>query len=131
MKWTAPRQAVRAAMLIGQATGFPTQGTALLKAQIPAGWRSGRHSHGEEGNHILTGTGFNVIDGARYDWKAGTTLHIRYGAPHQHVNTGNDTAFYLSAVTHDLELAVKLGLLEQLEEKARDGGELARRHPAE
>jgi len=38
---------------------------------------------------------------------------------------------YLSAVTHDLDFAVKLGRLEQLEERARDGGELARRHPAE
>ena len=102
-----------------------------MKAEIPAGWRSGRHSHGEEGIHILAGTGFSVIDGARYDWKPGTTLHIPYGASHQHVNTGSDSAVYLSAVTHDLDFAVKLGRLDQLEEKARDDGELARRHPAE
>ena len=45
--------------------------------------------------------------------------------------SGIDTAVYLSAVTHDLDFAVKLGRLEQLEEKARDGGDLARRYPAE
>jgi len=131
IKWIETPQDVRAAMLIGEAAGFPTQGTALLKAEIPAGWRSGRHKHGEEGIHVLAGTGFSVVDGARYDWKAGTTLHIPYGAPHQHVNIGNDTAVYLSAVTHDLDFAVKLGRLEQLEEKGRDGGDLARRYPAE
>ena len=131
LKWIETPQDVRTAMLIGEATGFPTQGTALVKAEIPAGWRSGRHSHGEEGIHILAGTGFSVIDGARYDWKPGTTLHIPYGASHQHVNTGSDSAVYLSAVTHDLDFAVKLGRLDQLEEKARDDGELARRHPAE
>src|SRR2546430_8657566 len=131
MKWIETPQDVRAAMPIGPTTGSPTQGTALLKAEIPAGWRSGRHSHGEEGIHILAGSGFSVIDGARYDWKPGTTLHIPYGAPHQHVNTGSDTAVYLSAVTHDLDLAVKPGRLEQPEEEARDRGEPAGPHPTE
>ncbi|TMG53056.1 MAG: hypothetical protein E6H84_12860 [Chloroflexi bacterium] len=70
LAWIETPQDGRAAMLIGEATGFPTQGTALLKAEIPSGWRTGRHRHGEEAIHILAGTGFSVIDDARYDWKS-------------------------------------------------------------
>jgi len=129
LEWIETPQDARVAMLIGAAAGFPTQGTSLLRAEIPAGWRTGAHVHGEEAIHILAGTGFSVIDGARYDWKPGTTLHVPYRAPHQHVNTGDGTASYLSAVTHDLDFAATLGRLEQLEEKAPDRGDLARRNP--
>jgi quercetin dioxygenase-like cupin family protein len=131
LKWIETRQDARTATVIGASAGFETSGTALEKSEIPAGWRTGRHVHGEEAIHILAGTGFSVIDGARYDWKPGTTLHIPYRAEHQHVNTGATTALYLSAHTMDLDLAVKLGRLEQLEEKRADRPPLAVRHPAE
>ena len=131
LQWTETPQDTRAAMLIGKASGFPTQGTALVKAEIPARWRTGRHRHGEEAIHILSGTGFSVIDGARYDWKAGTTLHVPYRSEHQHVNTGDSPAVYLSALTQDLDFSAGLGRLEQVEEKAQDRGELAKRYPAE
>ncbi len=131
LEWIETPQDAHVAMLIGEAVGFPTQGTALLKAEIPAGWRTGRHVHGEEAIHVLAGTGFSLIDGARYDWKPGTTLHIPYRAAHQHVNTGSTPAVYLSAVTHDLDFAAGLGRVEQQEEKGRDGSALATRHPAQ
>jgi len=131
LEWIETPQDSRVAMLIGEASGFPTQGTALMKAEIPAGWRTGKHAHGEEAIHIVAGTGFSIIDGARYDWKPGTTIHVPYRAAHQHVNTGGATAVYISAVTQDLDFGVKLGRLEQLEEKGVDRGELAARHPAE
>lgn len=131
LAWIETPQDTRVAMLIGQATGFPTQGTALLEAEIPAGWRTGRHVHGEEAIHVVSGTGFSVIDGARYDWKPGTTIHVPFGAPHEHVNTGSTPAVYVSAVTHDLDLATNIGRIEQLAEKAEDSGETAARYPAE
>jgi quercetin dioxygenase-like cupin family protein len=131
LAWTETPQDVRAAVLIGEANGFQTQGTALVKAEIPAGWRSGKHFHGEEAIHVIAGTGFSVIGGARYEWKAGTTLHVPYRAEHQHVNTGDTPAVYLSALTPGLDFAVKLGRLGQLEEKGQGDGGLARAHPAE
>lgn len=131
LEWISTPQDARVAMLIGEASGFPTQGTALLRAEIAPGWRTGRHIHGEEAIHIVAGSGFSVIDGARYDWKPGTTIHVPYRAEHQHVNTGSTTAVYISAVTHDLDFAVKLGRLVQLEETGPDRGELATRFPAE
>jgi len=131
LAWIETPQDARVAMLIGEAVGSPTQGTALLVAEIPAGWRTGRHVHGEEAIHIVSGTGSSVIDGARYDWKPGTTLHVPYRAEHQHVNTGTVPAVYVSALTQDLDFAVNLGRLEQLEEKGPGQGELAARYPAQ
>jgi quercetin dioxygenase-like cupin family protein len=131
LRWIETPQDFKVAMLIGEATGFPTQGTALVTAELPAGSRTGKHVHGEEAIHITGGTGFSVIDGARFDWKPGTTIHVPYRAVHQHVNTGSGPATYISAVTQDLDFNVKLGRLEQLEEKAVDDGELAKSHPAE
>jgi len=131
LEWIETPQDARVAMLIGEAAGFPTQGTALLKAEMPAGWRTGRHVHGEEAIHVIAGTGFSVIGGARYDWKPATTLHIPYRAEHQHVNTGDSPAVYLSALTADLDFRVNLGRLEQLEEKAQGHADLAKRYPAE
>ena len=131
LEWITTAQDARVAMLIGAATGFPTMGTALLVAQIPPHSRTGRHVHGEEAIHVTAGTGFSVIDGARYDWKPGTTLHIPYRAEHQHVNTGDTPATYVSAVTHDLDFAVGLGSLAQLAEHGSGDAGLASRYPAQ
>ncbi len=131
LRWVETRQDARVAMVIGEAVGFPTQGTALLKAEIPRGWHTGKHAHGEEAIHILAGRGFSVIDGARYDWKPGTTLHVPYGAEHQHVNTGDEPAVYVSAVTADLDSYVKLGRLVQLEKKGPNPPGVEARYPAQ
>ena len=131
LQWLETPQDARVSMLIGMAAGFPTQGTALVKAEIPAGWHSGRHVHGEEAIHILAGVGFSIIGGARYDWKPGTTLHVPYRAEHQHVNTGDSSAVYLSALTTDLDFAAGLGRLDQLEDKGADNGDFVARYPSE
>ncbi len=128
LKWGSTPQDERVAMVIGEAVGFPTQGTSLLKAEIPPRWHTGKHAHGEEAVHILAGSGFSVIDGARYDWKPGTTLHVPYRADHQHFNTSDVPAVYLSASTTDLDNFVKLGRLIQLEEKGPNPPDLARRY---
>jgi quercetin dioxygenase-like cupin family protein len=131
LQWTETPQDARVAMLIGEDVGFPTQGTALLKAEIPAGWHTGKHVHGEEAIYVVEGTGFSVVNGARYEWKAGTSLHIPYMAEHQHFNTGPRPAVYLSALTQDLDLFVKLGRLVQLEEKGPNPPDVERRVPAQ
>jgi quercetin dioxygenase-like cupin family protein len=118
LKWIETPQDYRVAMLIGEQVGFPTMGTSLMKAEVPAGHHTGKHQHGEEGMHFLSGTGFSVIDGRRYDWKPGTTIHVPFMAEHQHFNTGPEPATYVSAMSLDLDLYVKLGRLIQLEEKA-------------
>ncbi len=117
LQWIETRQDARVAIVIGQQVGFPTQGTELLKAEIPAGWQTGKHVHGEEAIHILAGSGFAVIGGRRYDWKPGTTIDVPFMTEHQLFNTSGETAVYVSAVAQDLDLFTKLGPLEQLEDK--------------
>lgn len=131
LQWIETPQDYRIAMLIGDQVGFPTMGTSLMKAEIPAGCHTGKHQHGEEGMHFLSGTGFSVVDGRRYDWKPGTTLNIPFMSEHQHFNTGSEPAVYVSAMSIDLDLFVKLGRMIQLEEKGQNPADVEMRHGKE
>jgi uncharacterized cupin superfamily protein len=118
-------------MLIGEAVGFPTQGTNLCKAIIPVGHHTGRQRHGEEAIHILAGTGFIVVDGRRYDFHPGTTIHVPFMSEHQLFNAGDADVEYVTASAMDLDLFVRLGRLEQLEEKGANEPGFEARFPAE
>jgi mannose-6-phosphate isomerase-like protein (cupin superfamily) len=115
--WIETPNEHRLAMLIGEQVGFPTNGTNLCRAAVPAGHHTGRHRHGEEAIHILGGAGFVLVGGRRYDVHEGTTIHVPYMEDHQVWNTGSVDLEYVSASTMDLDLFVRLGRLEQLEEK--------------
>ena len=115
--WIETPNEHRLAMLIGEQVGFPTNGTNLCRAVVPIGQHTGRHRHGEEAIHILQGAGFVLVGGRRYDVHEGTTVHIPYMEDHQVWNTGDVELEYVSASTMDLDLFVRLGRLEQLEEK--------------
>lgn len=114
--WVRTRQDAKVKLMIANELGFATMGSNVLKAEIPVGWHTGMHRHGEEGMHILQGEGFSVIDGRRFDWHTGTTLQIPYRAAHQHVNTGTVPAVYISGMTFSLERFVRLASLEQIED---------------
>ncbi len=128
LAWIETPQDARVAVMIGTASGFPTMGTNLLKAEIPVGWHTGKKVAGEEAIHVLSGTGFSVIGGRRYDWKAGTTLHVPFMADQQHFNTGDEPAWYVLANSTDLDLFVRLGRVEQVEEKGQNAGNLESRY---
>jgi uncharacterized cupin superfamily protein len=131
LTWIETPNDYRIGMLIGPQVGFPTQGTNLCKVVIPAGHHGGRHRHGEEAIHVLSGSGFLVLDGRRYDFHAGTTIHVPYMAEHQLFNSGGDDVEYVSASAMDLDLFVRLGRLDQLEEKGRNEPGFEGRLPAE
>src|SRR5262249_3015604 len=114
--WIKTRQDAKVKLMVANELGFPTMGNCVLKAEIPVGWHTGKHVHGEESIHILSGRGFSLINGQRFDWHAGSTMQIPYRAEHQHFNTGNEPAQYLSAMCLPLELFVKLGSVEQIED---------------
>jgi mannose-6-phosphate isomerase-like protein (cupin superfamily) len=115
--WIETPNEHRLAMLIGEQVGFPTNGTNLCKVVVPTGHHTGRHRHGEEAIHVIGGRGCIVVDGRRYDIHAGTTVHVPYMNDHQVFNTGAGDLEYVSASTIDLDLFIRLGRLEQLEEK--------------
>src|SRR5713226_10514421 len=86
LKWTRTRQDFKAALMIAPETGFPTGGSLLLKAEIPVGWHTGMHLHGEEAIFVELGTGFLLLDGRRYDFRPRTIFHIPYRSSHQLCN---------------------------------------------
>ena len=131
LRWIETPNEHRVGMLIGPQVGFPTQGTNLCKVVIPVGQHTGRHRHGEEAIHVLAGEGFVVVDGRRYDFHAGTTVHVPYMSEHQLFNTGGVQVEYVSASAMDLDLFVRLGRLEQLEGKGPNPAGVAGLFPAE
>src|SRR5437764_9828717 len=88
LQWVRTPQDYRAALMIAPETGFPTGGSVLMRAEIPVGWHTGAHLHGEEAIYIERGQGTLVLDGGRYEFRPGTILHIPYRSQHQLVNTG-------------------------------------------
>jgi quercetin dioxygenase-like cupin family protein len=117
LTWIETPNEHRIAMLIGEQVGFPTNGTSLVRVAVPEGQHTGRHRHGEEAIHVLAGSGCILVGGRRYDIHAGTTVHVPYREDHQVWNLGPGELSYVSAHTMDLDLFVRLGRLEQLEDK--------------
>lgn len=112
--WVRTRQDAKVKLMVGRELGFATMGSNVLKGEIPVGWHTGRHRHGEEALHILQGRGTSIIAGQRFDWHQGSTLHVPYWAEHQHFNTGDEPVVYISAMVFDLERFVGLARIEQL-----------------
>ena len=98
-----------------------------MLVEIPEGWKTGKHSHGEEVMFIIEGNGCTVIDGERFDWEKHSTLFMPFGAVHQHFNTGSGTVRFIAAKAIHLERFVGLAKLVQYE----DAAQMAPGEPAE
>src|SRR5713226_184232 len=83
LRWVRTRQDHKAALMIAPETGFPTGGSLLMKAEIPAGWHTGKHLHGEEAIYVERGEGFMILDDQRYDFHRGTIFHVPHRSSHQ------------------------------------------------
>ncbi len=122
LKWVRTRQDYKAALMIAPETGFPTGGSLLMRAEIPVGWHTGKHSHGEEAIYIESGQGFMILDDKRYDFSPGTIFHVPYRSPHQLFNTGTIPVGYLSGLAWHLEAQVYMGKIEQIEDAGENKG---------
>jgi len=120
LNWIRTRQDHKAALMIAPETGFPTGGSLLMKAEIPIGWHTGKHVHGEEAIYIERGQGFLLLDGERFDFQKGTIFHIPYRASHQLFNTGNAPVVYISGLAWPLEAAIYMGRMEQIEDAGQN-----------
>ncbi len=116
IEWVKTPQDAKVGLLVAPETGFRTWGTVSMVAEIPVGWHTGSHIHGEEGIHIVEGEGFSVVNGQRYDWAKGSTVWIPFGGEHQHFNTGSVPARYYSLMAVHLENFVGLHKMEQVSE---------------
>jgi len=119
LEWVETRQDARAALMVAPETGFRTWGTVTMIAEIPPHAHSGAHKHGEEAVLIVEGEGYSVVDNVRYDWKKHSLVAIPFGAVHQHFNTGETTARYLSVLSPHLEHFCGLHRTVQVEDWGR------------
>lgn len=115
LQWIRTRQDWHTALLCARENGFITSGVATI-AEIPQGWHTGKHSHGEEVIYIVQGQGFSVLDGLKYDWETGSCLFMPYGSVHQHFNSGPNTVRYFSAMGLPLERFCGLAKIMQYED---------------
>ena len=115
LQWVRTKQDYRAALLCSRENGFLTSGDIML-GEIPPGWNTGRHYHGEEAIYITRGKGCSVINGIRYDWEEDSCLFVPFGVVHQHFNLGDDTARYFSVMAVALEQFTGVAKVFQLEE---------------
>ena len=113
--WVSTPQDVRVKLMVANELGFTTMGSNVLKAEIPVGWHTGKHRHGEESMHILEGEGFSIIDGQRFDWHKSSTIQIPFWAEHQHFNTSNIPVLYISGMSFDLEAFLRVARIQQIE----------------
>jgi quercetin dioxygenase-like cupin family protein len=68
-----------------------TQMFHLHLEEYAPGGRSQKHGHvNEAAFYILDGTGYEVHDGVRYDWKAGDVAIVHMNCVHQHFNADPD-----------------------------------------
>ncbi len=116
LDWVRTHQDSKAALMIAPETGYPTGGSLLMRAEIPVGWHTGKHIHGEEAIYVERGEGFLLLDDRRYDFHRGTVFHIPYRSAHQLFNTGNEPVSYLSGLSWHLEASIYMGRLEQIED---------------
>jgi mannose-6-phosphate isomerase-like protein (cupin superfamily) len=119
--WVETPQDVKCKLMVANELGFATMGSNVLKGEIPVGWHTGKHRHGEESMHILEGEGYSIINGQRFDWHKHSTLQIPFYAEHQHFNAGNVPVLYISGMVFDLERYVRVARLEQLETHGPNG----------
>lgn len=115
LQWIRTRQDWRSALLTAKENGYVTSGVTTL-AEIPQGWHTGKHSHGEEAIYIVQGQGFSIVDGLRYNWETGSCLFMPYGSSHQHFSSGPDTVRYFSAMALPLERFCGLAKVVQYED---------------
>lgn len=126
LQWVATRQDARAALMIAPETGFPTGGSLMLKAEIPVGWHTGRHLHGEEAIFVETGDGYLLLGEERFDFHAGTVIHIPFRVEHQLVNTGTEPVVYIAGLAWPLEQATYMGRMVQISDAGpNDPAEIA------
>lgn len=113
--WVETPQDAKAALMVSPETGFRTWGSTSMIAEIPPHSHTGSHKHGEEAVFFLSGSGFSIVDGVRYDWKKYSLVCVPFGAVHQHFNTSTEPVRYLSTLAVHLEHFVGLHRTIQLE----------------
>ena len=64
---------------------------------------------------ILRGYGYSIIDGVKYEWKAGDSICVPVFGWHRHVNESGEGFLYVAATTGPFSMAMGVALYEEEE----------------
>jgi len=93
--------------LIDTYVGFSNRMLGLYIHQLPPACHTETHKHGWVTVFVLSGSGYSIVDGDRYDWQAGDMINVPAGAWHQHFNTDpNKVSQHLTLTLQPLEYRV-------------------------
>ena len=105
--------------LVDPRIGFNNRTHRMWINRLPAGgeegqaWKTLGHRHTVEAViYWLSGHGYSIIDGVRYDWKAGDVVCVPMFAWHRHVNTSDDFLDYAASTTGPLSMGLGQAVYE-------------------
>jgi len=76
-------------------------------------WKTLGHRHTVEAViYWLSGRGHSIIDGVRYDWKAGDVICVPMFAWHRHINESDELALYVASTTGPLSMGLGQAVYE-------------------
>ena len=85
--------------------------------ELPPGGRSGKHSHvGEELHFIIEGSGYDEIEGTRWDWEANDVVAVPVLSTHQSFNSDPDRPARFVVFKSRLYDYLSFGGIEHLED---------------
>jgi quercetin dioxygenase-like cupin family protein len=103
--WDAKHPQAKSASVIDPRLGFANSLANMGLSQIDPGKSTGKHKHGEAMIYVVSGRGYSIIDGKRYDWEEGDGMYIPPETFHQHFNLDQkNPAVYLRIVPGVLQL---------------------------
>lgn len=109
MEWS-PNKAGRSAIMVSGFEGFAVKTMHSFVSEIKPGGNYGPHRHSSEAiMYCISGEAYTVIDGVRYDWKAGDCLMVPSLSWHQHFNA-SDTEVMRYYATSNWPMTVSAGL---------------------
>ena len=70
--------------------GFANRTFGMYIHQMPPASHTETHKHGEAIVYVLSGFGYSIVEGQRFDWQAGDCIFVKPGQWHQHFNSSPD-----------------------------------------
>jgi gentisate 1,2-dioxygenase len=93
--------------LIDTFVGFSNKMLGIYIHQLPPACHTETHKHGWVTVFVLSGSGYSIVDGERWDWRAGDMINVPAGAWHQHFNTDPEKiSQHLTLTLQPLEYAI-------------------------
>jgi quercetin dioxygenase-like cupin family protein len=87
---------------------LPANNVSLSIGDLDPGASTSNHRHGYESLiYVISGRGYTITEGQRFDWKAGDAVYVPPWCWHQHFADPNESARYITAT--NLPLLRQLG----------------------